>query len=297
MDFMRYAVVDTGSNTIRLGIFEYENGGLTQLYNEAVFANLAGYIEDGALSSAGIHAAIDAMNQHKKAAQEYGCDLNVFATAAIRNAKNTAQICSEIEKHTGLAVDVLTGEEEADFSFLGASEDFPCTDGVMADVGGGSSEIILFSEKSPSATLSVPWGSLKAFKAFVGEGLPDNAKIKDIQNAIIDTLRTKKEFCGAKKETLCIVGGGVRASKKLATALLENSELSVSAINALLDIILKNPAFARTVIEKVAPKRADTIAPALAIYAAVGQFFGASAVAVSDKGIKEGYVLKKLICK
>ena len=292
---MKYAVVDTGSNTIRLSIYEHDGEKLTQLYNEAIFANLAGYIENGTLNASGIDAAIDALKQHKKIAKAYDCIPHVFATAAIRNAKNTEEICAEIEKHTHLPVDVLTGEEEATFSFFGACEDFPCANGVMADVGGGSSEIILFSDKKPTAFVSVPWGSLKAFKHFVGEGLPDENGISSIQNVISDALSKTKVFSGAKTKTLCIVGGGVRASKKLAETLLANSTLSVSAINALLDLIKSDPAFAKTVIERVAPKRAATIGPALAIYSAVGAFFDASDVAVSDKGIKEGYVLKKLL--
>ena len=294
---MRYAVVDTGSNTIRLSIYECDGTSLTQIYNEAIFANLAGYIEDGALNSAGINAAIQAINQHKTVASDYDCKLNVFATAAIRNAKNSEEICKEIEKGIGLSVDILTGVEEAAFSFFGACEDFPYSDGVMADVGGGSSEIILFSGKEPTASISIPWGSLKAFKHFVGEGLPDSASIENIKNTIFDALSERKDFCNIKKETLCIVGGGVRASKNLAKVLLGKTTLSVPTIDALLDILINEPSFAQNVINAVAPKRAHTIGPALAIYSAVGAFFGANNVAVSDKGIKEGYVLKRLLQK
>lgn len=291
---MRFAVADTGSNTIRLGIYDYEHGHLNLILNTAVFANLAGFIQNGVLSPDGIRAAEEAVLLHKQTAAEYGCDLNVFATAAIRNAKNTEEICREIKTNTGAAVHVLSGEEEALFSFLGAVDDFPCTDGVMADVGGGSSEIILFSNKQAEAAQSVPWGSLKAYKAFVHEALPNQNEICAIRSVITDALNSNPTFRDVTKRNLCIVGGGVRASKKLAKAFFNETKLSVRVVNNMLSAITKNPAKAQTIIETNVPKRAQTIVPALAVYSAVGAYFGAEQIFVSDKGIKEGYILSVL---
>ena len=87
----------------------------------------------------------------------------------------------------------------------------------------------------------------------------------------------------------------MRASKKLAAALLGEHELTVAAIHRMLEQIINNPEDAQTVIHKTIPKRAQTIAPALAIYSAVGSYFGAENIFVSDKGIKEGYILSRLI--
>ena len=292
---MRYAVADTGSNTIRLGVYDYENGQLKQLCNTAVFANLAGFIHDGVLTPDGICAAEAAIKKHQETAAEFGCRLNVFATAAIRNAKNTEEICNEIKMRTGAAVDVLTGEEEALFSFAGAAEDFPCADGVMADVGGGSSEVIVFSNKQPISTLSVPWGSLKAYKAFVSGSLPTEDEICAIQEAIAKTFAAQPRFCGVVRQNLCIVGGGVRASTKLAKIFLNETALTVQAVNKMLKMITENPEHSKNVIDQATPKRALTIAPAMAIYSAVGAQFASEQIFVSDKGIKEGYILKKLL--
>ena len=138
---MTYAVVDTGSNTIRLAVYDDQDGKLTQLYNEAIFANLAGYIENNRLTKTGIAVAADAILAHKKKAAEFGAQLHVFATAAIRNAENTEEICSFLQQQTGIPIDVISGEDEALLSFYGACADFPVEHGVMADVGGGSSEV------------------------------------------------------------------------------------------------------------------------------------------------------------
>lgn len=292
---MRYAVIDTGSNTIRMGIYEEENSVLKQIYNHAVFANLAGYMENGALSQAGIHAAEEAILSHIETAATYGCIPRVFATAAIRNAKNTEEICQKINSACHTTLDVLTGEEEALFSFYGAASDFPCSDGIMADVGGGSSEIISFLQKAPVAALSIPWGSLKIYNAFVRGALPTQEEIHSIQATMTDALKQNEALHNKSSKNLCIVGGGVRASIKLCNAFLGQSTLTIKALNEMLSIIVNSPDSAGKTIHNLVPDRAKTIAPAMAIYAAVGSFFEASEIFVSDQGIKEGYIFKKMM--
>ena len=292
---MRYAVIDTGSNTIRMGIYEEENGILKQIYNHAVFANLAGYMENGALSQAGIRAAEDVILSHIETAATYGCIPRVFATAAIRNAENTEEICQKINNTCHTTLDVLPGEEEALFSFYGAASDFPCSDGVMADVGGGSSEIISFSQKAPVAALSIPWGSLKIYNAFVRGVLPTQEEINSIQDTITDALKQNETLQKTKSKNLCIVGGGVRASLKLCKEFLGHSTLTTKALSEILSIIINAPDSASKTIGNLVPDRAKTIAPAIAIYAAIGTFFEASEMFVSDQGIKEGYILKKMM--
>lgn len=292
---MRYAVADTGSNTIRLAVYDYENGTLHQLYNEAIFANLAGHIQENRLTENGIIAATEAILTHKNKAAEYGCDLHVFATAAIRNAENCEEICDELKKRTGIDVDLISGDDEALLSFCGASPDFPVESGVMADVGGGSSEVIFFRGDTPEVFHSVPWGGLKAFCDFVEEGLPTQSEVDAIKEAITNVLKQQASFSGLHANNLCIVGGSVRAATALAKAFFGAETLSLSLVDKLLQAMVDDPAVSWALIQMHAPKRATTIAPALAIYSAVGHYFGAEQILLSDNGIKEGYVLKRLL--
>ncbi len=291
---MRFAVVDTGSNTIRLGIYEYEKEKLNIIYNKAVFANLAGYIKNNTLAPEGIAKCAEAVKVHQATAKEYGCSLNVFATAAIRNAENTEEIVSEVYRITGEKIDVLSGDDEAVLSFYGAVSDFPCQSGVMADVGGGSSEIIPFNKKLPHNFFSVPWGSLKAYKNFVKGTLPTEEEFHLIKKEIFSNL--EKNYTERKKITdLCIVGGGVDASVKLTKAFLNEDSLSISGLLKISEIIINEPETAKETILRFAPERLETIAPGIAIYLAACEFFNAQSIHISDKGIKEGYILKKLV--
>lgn len=291
---MNYAVVDTGSNTIRMSVYEYKNEKLKELFTEAVFANLAAHIEDNTLTQAGIDACSEAILYHRKKAEEYNAPLYVFATAAIRNAKNSHRIAQAVEEKTGIPLEILSGADEGELSFLGAVEDFPVTEGVMADVGGGSSEVILFSDGKIKAIQSVPIGSLKAYKSFVSGELPTQEETSCIKAEIIKYLDKNPDFKGVRTDSLCLVGGGVRAAKKLSQLVLNAEDLSVGGVDAMLGEFCKNDD-ALMLFEKVIPKRKLTITPGLAIYSAIGTYFGADKIHISDKGIKEGYVMKYLI--
>lgn len=291
---MNYAVVDTGSNTIRMSIYKYESGCLDELFTEAVFANLAAHIEDNCLTEEGIDICCEAILYHKKKADEFKADFHVFATAAIRNAENCDYVVKSVKAKTGIELEILSGNDEGELSFLGAVSDFPVTSGVMADVGGGSSEVILFKEGEIIAVQSVPIGSLKAYKTFVSGEMPTKEEAKLIKEEITKYLDKNSEFHNAKANDLCLVGGGVRAANKLCKLILNREYLSVEGVDAMLEAFCEDEKFLE-VFEKVIPKRKLTITPGLCIYSAIGEYFGADKIYISDKGIKEGYALKYLI--
>lgn len=292
---MRYSVIDTGSNTIRLGVYEYENNILKLIHNEAIFANLAGFICDKSLTDEGILVAINSISKLIKIAKRYDTVPSVFATAAIRNAKNSKEISKKIELALGINIDILSGEEEAIFSFYGAAIDFPCNSGVMADVGGGSSEIILFNDKKPVFVTSVPLGSLKAYKTFVSGNIPTHSEFEKIKKYISDTLISIPELKNVPQNNLCLTGGGVDSAVSLSEKFLDTNKLTASGINKMIKKILDDTTGAEKILKDIDPNRALTISPALAIYSQIGEFFRAENVFISAKGIKEGYIYNKMI--
>lgn len=292
---MKYAVVDTGSNTIRMSIYEYKNKILKEIFTEAIFANLAGHIVDNRLTTDGIDVCCEAILKHKKTAEKYDItNFCVFATAAIRNAENSEEIVASVMENTGVKMQILSGDEEGELSFLGARDDFSVQSGVMADVGGGSSEIIVFENGKKKDVKSVPLGSLKAYKMFVFGEIPTICETESIKKEIKKYLDENKNFKNKNSETLCLVGGGVRAARRLSKELLNREELDVSAVDFMLSEFMKS-ADTMKILEKIVPERKQTITPALAIYSSIGEYFGAKKIQISDKGIKEGYVLKYLV--
>ncbi len=288
---MNYAVVDTGSNTIRMSMYD---DSLTELYTEAIFANLAGHIEDNCLTDEGIDVCCEALLYHRKKAEEFDAEFHVFATAAIRNAKNCDVIVKKIKEKTDIDMEILSGSDEGELSFLGAYEDFGVKCGVMADVGGGSSEVIVFDNGKIISVQSVPIGSLKAYKNFVKGEIPTKDEAETIKKEIVKYLDKNPDFKNINTDCLCLVGGGVRAANKLSRAVLNSENLSVKGVDVMLDSFCDDES-SLFIFEKLVPKRKFTITPGLAIYSAIGNYFGAEKIHISDKGIKEGYVKKYLL--
>lgn len=291
---MKYAVVDTGSNTIRMSIYDCSDGSLHENFTEAVFANLAGHIVNNELTDEGISVCCDSIKKHEHIAKEYGAEFHVFATAAIRNAKNCEKIVQKIKELTNIDLKILSGTDEGELSFLGAFGDFSTQSGIMADVGGGSSEIIAFENGQIKSLLSIPLGSLAAYTKFVSGKIPTSDEAENIMNEIKNHLDKNDKLKDIKTDTLCLVGGGVLASQKLSQMFLKSDNLTATGINTLLSLFISHPD-AVSLLENLVPKRKLTITPGLCIYSAICKYFGAQKIEISDKGIKEGYVKKYLL--
>ena len=289
---MNYAIVDTGSNTIRMSVYEVDSGAVKEIFTEAVFANLAGHIVENKITDEGIEVCCEALCHHRETAKKYEAYYFAFATAAIRNARNSQDAVEKIYRKTGIRMEILSGEDEGTLSFSGAFDDFGVPSGVMADVGGGSSEVIVFDDGKIDALCSVPWGSLKAYKNFVAGDIPTQEEVNNIKNEITKIL--SENVTPIKSENLCLVGGGVRIADKLCSMFFPDEILSKNTVEKMLKLFISSPDIME-VFEQVSPKRKHTIIPGFAIYSAIGDFFETDKISISDKGIKEGYLKKRII--
>ena len=110
---MKCAIVDLGSNTIRLSLYNtLENGSFETLFSKKYMAGLAGYVSHGIMSNDGINQACAVLLDFKVLLQQLGVnEMHVFATASLRNIKNTEKALETIKRRTGLCVDVIAGSE------------------------------------------------------------------------------------------------------------------------------------------------------------------------------------------
>ena len=139
-DRTMYAVIDIGSNTIRLVLYRMAEGRPRQILSSKASAGLAGYVQaDGALSRAGIELCLDVLSEICTLIEAFKFDgVYPFATASLRNISNSGQVLDEIRQRCGLEVKLLTGREEAFYDYYGASRHLAARDGVLVDIGGGS---------------------------------------------------------------------------------------------------------------------------------------------------------------
>ena len=177
---MKQAVIDIGSNSMRLSVYETtEAGTFTILFKDKIMAGLAGYVEEGALSPEGITRAILGLRSFRGTLRALNIpQVAVFATASLRNIRNTAQAVAEIQRGTGFAIEVLSGEEEARLGYAGAMEELALSEGLFVDIGGASTEVVRFAHGQLVSAVSCPVGSLKLYRDWVKKILPRSAQAR-----------------------------------------------------------------------------------------------------------------------
>ncbi|MBE7047808.1 MAG: hypothetical protein E7393_00335 [Ruminococcaceae bacterium] len=291
---MKFAVIDIGSNTIRLCIYQYSHNQLTLLINKRVMALLGSKTHAGALTQEGIEAVCEALVMLQTyIAQEKAQHILVFATAALRNISNTEQVVTTIRERTGFCVDVLSGEAEALLTFQGAAREQNIDDGVIADIGGGSTEIILVKKGRIQKTESFPIGSLTAFVRFVGKRPATEGMMAEIRKFVCHMLSNSFSPSESVK-VLYGIGGAARTAAELEKILYPGSWGAMQTLETLLARLIADEKLAEKNILLASPERLDTALPGVAILCEIARFFGCRQLEVCGGGVREGYLYQYL---
>ena len=138
----RFGVIDIGSNSVRLVVFDGAARSPAYFFNEKILCGLGGNLgPNGELNIDNKKRALSAIKRFVLLANSMSANLSAVATAAIRNAPNGKEFCYEIYVKTGLEVSVATGKEEATLSAKGVLLGWPDVDGLVCDLGGASMEL------------------------------------------------------------------------------------------------------------------------------------------------------------
>jgi exopolyphosphatase / guanosine-5'-triphosphate,3'-diphosphate pyrophosphatase len=208
----RIAVVDVGSNSLRLVVFDRLGATLVPLLNEKVMCALGrGIATTGRLNPEGIELALANLQRFVALAGALGVDhLAIIATAAVREAQDGRAFAARAERQCGVPVRIIEGGEEARLSAMGVLAGIRDTDGVVGDLGGGSVELVRVDAAAADpvgAGISLPIGALRL------------AEIGDSRRAVTDTI--ERAIAGAAVlrqatgKTVYLVGGAWRAIARL----------------------------------------------------------------------------------
>lgn len=299
---MKYSIIDIGSNSMRLTVYEVENDAYKILFKEKIMAGLAGYVENGCISEEGIRRAYKGLLNFKNTLELLGMSerVSVFATASLRNIINTDEAVAKITAATGYDIDVITGDEETLLSYAGAMQELSVTNGVFIDVGGASTEIAVFADRSLSFLKSYRIGSLKLYKECVKNILPGPASVKKIKNTIALEM-PKAAFEGfAPQEQLVCTGGTARSVLKIAGYLNlvpeQSNVIPAQDLEEIKKVLLGDQKTAANTILKIDPERIHTIIPGFLILRYIAKRFEVKKIIVSNYGVKEGYLCQKVLC-
>jgi exopolyphosphatase / guanosine-5'-triphosphate,3'-diphosphate pyrophosphatase len=161
---MRLGVLDVGSNTVHLLVVDAHRGAQpTPQHSQKSELRLAEHLDSrGNLAKAGADALVEAAVDARKHAKELGCDeLLGFATSAVRDAHNTADVLNRVAKEAGVELSVLSGEDEARLTFLAVRRWLGWSAGnlICLDIGGGSLELGAGCDEDPAVAVSLPLGA------------------------------------------------------------------------------------------------------------------------------------------
>ncbi|MBS0960014.1 MULTISPECIES: Ppx/GppA family phosphatase [Acetobacter] len=213
----RSAVVDLGSNSVRLVVFEGVSRNPVPIFNEKAVLRLGkGLTQTGMLNEEGVTLALDVLKRFHAIARAMHADpFEILATAAVRDARNGPGFIDALRSHMpGVPIRILSGEEEADHSAIGVMCGIPGASGIVADIGGGSLELINLTRKGRHDASTLPLGVIR-----LGDRSQGDIKIaKQLADDDIDNVRWLSKLKGS---TLYLVGGAFRALARLHIARMQ----------------------------------------------------------------------------
>ena len=299
---MLHAIIDIGSNTIRMAVYQIEGRQFTLLMKRKHTVGLAGYLENGRLVRAGLEKTVKILHGFMDFINTFRIPhVHAFATAALRSAVNSRAAVGEIARRSGVQVRIISGDEEAMYDFIGATQNIAHADGIMIDIGGGSTEIVSFAGRAMQGRWSLPLGSLAMSKAHVAGLLPTREECRTIAAAVRSVLDEAPAVRNLRARHM--VGmGGVLSSASHMHALLHPEEtprlLPADTLPQMIAMFGSGRPLTEAdtaVLLRAAPDRLHNIVPGMIIASVLAETFAAVDIRYSDSGVREGYIWKEII--
>ena len=295
---MKIAVIDIGTNSFILLIAEIKNKEFKVLNQYFEIPRLgANLTVDNTIDQESINYAIQSLHNFKKIIDEHKIDVVIpVATAVLREAKNNLQVKELLSKVIGVDIEVISGKQEAEFSFMGAvSTNDEC---IIIDVGGGSTEIIFGYDQQIQFSESFPIGAAKLKSKFFHTQINSGSIEKSIKY-IKSMLNIDFEF--PKNSKLIGVGGTITTLAHIISGLnaydsclINNTIISYQRNKTLFEELFKLESMQISNKYNIHPKRADILTSGQLIYLVLQELFNFADIKVSTQGLRFG-ILKKYI--
>lgn len=279
-----YAVIDIGSNTIVLAIYEVKDEEIKVIDTYSYPAHLIDYVEDKVMRKEGIQIAKSVLIDYimmcrDKGIEEIYCDI----TEPCR-IKNKDELVKAL-KETNIPISPLSGEEEATLDFNGAKLSFPnISEGLAFDVGGGSTELISFKDNKALNAISLPLGCVRLSHY----PLDTTICATSLQEVIASTTSLQIEV-----EKIIGIGGTVRAISKLHKDLYGSKDvINTDNLNELFYRLINEDEEAIKYLKKnVDEARQKVLLPGMHMVLEIAKAFKAKEILVSKTGLREGFLL------
>ena len=307
---VRRAVIDVGTNSVKLLVADVEEHSVTPVFEESEQTRLGrGFYDSHHLQADAIHDTATAVTQFAGIARlKNAASLRVIATSAARDANNKQDLINAIKASSGLDVEIISGEQEADLVYRGvrSDPDFVGRRLLILDVGGGSSEFMIGEGEHPEFSQSFALGSVRLLEILRPSDPPTAAELQrcrehvgaffaaHIRNVVGPALAR------ARSQTQLVgTGGAATILARMEYALdkyhrhqIEGARISLVSVRNWMQRLWSMPLHERKHITGLPKKRADVILTGMAIYEAVLQEFGFTELRASTRGLRFAAVVE-----
>ena len=301
---MRVAAIDVGTNSTRLLVAEGRGDGFRPIDRRMIVTRLGeGVDRNRALSQEALERTLLTVAEYAATCGEYGVErIRVTGTSAVRDARNKDDFFEGIQKLTGRAPELLSGEAEARTTFLGALSDLaPGSPALVVDIGGGSTELI-YGTDEPEALVSIDIGCVRLFERHLHSDPPSTSELKALRAEVRDALSDARGKLGVPAGALLVgVAGTVTQLAQLETGLpvydpdiTHHMVLSHGDVRRLVRRLESLTLSQRRRVKGLEPGRADVILAGGELLEAVMETFDSAEVLVSEKDILDGLVIELL---
>lgn len=301
----KYAVIDIGTNSTRLLIASVNNNMIIKREKYLLSTRMGqGIDHDRIILPETMERNIAALKEYKEIIQRcYVEDTIIFGTSALRDAKNSHEFVGKAQEKLQMTVNIIDGQQEAQYAFLGAGQQYKDKMSIIMDIGGGSTEIVCSDKGELKSSDSLNIGSVRLTERFIKNDplLPDeiNQIRIYVQNSLQDKIKKEKEAF-----TLIGIGGTATTLASIKYSMKEylpdkihGSEVSSKDVSKIVGNLISMNDSQRKEIIGLDSKRSDIITAGTIIVQEILSYLGKDHFIVSDYDNLEGalyYYLKKI---
>lgn len=304
--FERVAVIDLGSNSFRMVVFESTANGWRRIdeLSEAVRIG-EGLADDGVLSERAIERALRAMRTFARACDAYGLDdhdVDAVATSAIRDAKNGRSFLEQAYAKTGIAARVLSFEQEARYGYLAAVHSTTLANGCVLDLGGGSLQLVRVAGRVARESGSWRLGAMRMTERFLAEDAPAGPERLDEVVSHVKRKLERASWLARAGSHVVGLGGTVRnlaAAAERAAGLPADSVhgfvLEREALERLIDRLAALRPLERGSVPGIKQARADIVLAGAMVVHTVLELCDAPSLEVTGASLREGIFFERCL--
>jgi exopolyphosphatase/guanosine-5'-triphosphate,3'-diphosphate pyrophosphatase len=304
---MRVAVVDIGSNSTRLLIAEVEDHHVTELVRRSQVTRLgAGVDADGRLREDAMQRVFETLDRYRAEIDQHGCERAVAVlTSAVRDSANGRQFAEEVQTRYSLEPRVLTGDEEAQLTFLGATNERSSSDRtptLVLDIGGGSTELVIGCGRNVVFHVSTQAGVVRQTERHLHHDPPEPGELAELAEDVRGILAAAVP---AERRDSVRQGIAVAGTATSLAAIAQDLDpydpekvhgymLSAGECDRILDRLSKMTLEQRRHVAGLHPDRAPTIVAGIVIFREVLSLFGLDQIEISEHDILRGAALAQV---